>query len=118
MECSVRFKKIQFGLDIIVIYYSYNSFFLTVRFLETESDPNFGCLLIPTIYLSIQSSIIEIVKRYFENEWIDFVANWHKCSTKRRHENYQLWGSCGQKLSSHKAIVGYKNLSQKLSDAF
>jgi len=68
LECSVRFKKIQFGLDIIVIYYSYNSFFLTVRFLETESDPNFGCLLIPTIYLSIQSSIVEIVKRYFENE--------------------------------------------------
>jgi len=55
--------------------------------------------------LPVHSSI---AKRYFENKWTNYDANWHKWSPRQAHETIQLWGSGSRRSVSHKAKIGHK----------
>ena len=53
---------------------------------------------------SVRSSLINLWTRYFENEWIDFDANWQKWSTPRSNGIKQsTTGSGGQRSRSPEA---------------
>ena len=57
--------------------------------------------------------VVSLATRYFENESVDFDANWYKCSTWQGHETIKsILGVMRSRIRSHEAVDTFGGLME------